>query len=426
MCFEIPSQKRFNFLLNSLLGSHLLGLKSTIDHYMPLSSITIQSRVSFDTEELDQYYTQDSKLEAIMERSYIIDYIKPISILIKLGVQPDTNDWGFAENLKKYINGTLNLDNPSLFLLDGFLYGKGLEKQEQNSNFLQIITKLNETTNTQGFFNGGVLNAMSLTTQEKENAIKEFDKLYQAHHERVATYIKNLTLQNKSNIKKSREFLNSIFIKNVPSKEFEIEFQEEIEEPNSYKIKTKRNHYKKHNKNRKHTFQQAIPKTNEPQALIVDTSSLENIVPEIITIEPTEKNVLTGKEEMIETTIFVDPIPSVQTQLFTNKEEKKTSTNIVNHKKSSILSNLLDTTTSPFTILYSKALNAMSDIDIVEVQSKRKGDYRKFIRYDTNGKIIGKIFAYKPATPTLGHELMKIYRTFIQQQLKDRVDIQLN
>lgn len=107
------------------------------------------------------------------------------------------------------------------------------------------------------------------------------------------------------------------------------------------------------------------------------------------------------------------------------KEEKKENlwNNLINNASRKILLDLLEPTTSPFTINYTQSLNAMDKIGIRECPSTRKGDFRKLVRRDSSGNIIGKIFAYSPATSTLGYELMKIYRTFIEEQLNDRQDL---
>ncbi len=73
----------------------------------------------------------------------------------------------------------------------------------------------------------------------------------------------------------------------------------------------------------------------------------------------------------------------------------KIKNTIVNNKARKVLSDILDSKSRPFIISYTQALNAMSKIGILELQPKRKGDFRKLVRQDSQKNIISKVFAYR-------------------------------
>ena len=108
------------------------------------------------------------------------------------------------------------------------------------------------------------------------------------------------------------------------------------------------------------------------------------------------------------------------------KEPKQPRTReTLNSASDKILSALRDPRTSPFTIGYVPALNALSKIGIMELKSKRHGDYRKFVRLDANNRVIAKLFSYVPATSKVGHEWMNNVRPFIEAQIQERPDLNI-
>jgi len=449
---DSPKPETLTRFLDSLLGSHLLGLKSTIEGYMPIAGETSCSHVSLKKDEIDTYYTQDSRLDALAEIYYIVNYIRPIAILIKVGQQPDDKDWGFAKNLQQYINGTLTLDDPSVFLLDGFLYQKGLEKAGSSLVLLKRMAKMNGTMNTEGILDGNV-EVESLLPKEKTEAIEEYNVLYQLHRDRVEVYIKNLEPQNFNNIKKSRTFLEATLTENS-----KLSLVPEIITTQLESVKPRKKRKKRKKKREQSSQQQqrqnvvpnvtsqtipvvvfhkeetiinaiSIPTPQLTEQLEVDTQSVLQPL-----VENLQEKPLIQESAPLCTTLHLmpEPLPSPpstettsSTQIRVIKEKKKENTqgNRINNRSRNILTAILDTQSSPFTISYTQALNAMSKIGITELPPKRKGDFRKLVRRDSNEEIIGKVFAYSPATSTLGKELMSIYRVFIQEQLEDRLDI---
>lgn len=117
------------------------------------------------------YYTQDSRLAALSQLYYIVDYMRPINILIKAGFQPRALEWSFAEKMQQYVTGKISLKDPSVFLVDGFLYHKGIKKAQKSLSLLSLVTKLNERTNTGGALNGN-LDVAPLSQQEKRKQYK--------------------------------------------------------------------------------------------------------------------------------------------------------------------------------------------------------------------------------------------------------------
>lgn len=442
---DSQSTQTLQLLLDSILGSHLLGLKTTVDKYVSSSGINYYSHASFKKDEFDKYYTQDLRLNLLAEIYYIVDYIHPISTLMKLGLIPDALDWSFAENLKKYINGSLTLDDPSMFLLDGFLYKKGIEKANKSLAMLKKLAYMNSSMDTGGTFEGGMIEVQALLDSEKQSAMDEYAMLYQTHRNRVKSYIQSLTFQNINNIKKSKTFLEFILGENSQFSSAPILITTET----SSKLdlgKPQKNH-KKRNKKKKHLATPVQRQTELSSEKVIIAPSPVVEIPNRISPQSIEMVAQLHEDTQIassitenyqETKVLHDndttsvieplqlhPVPKPKYQAVIKVDEKNNGRKTINNKSRSILINILDLKTSPFTISYAQALNAMSKIDILEIQPKRKGDFRKLVRLDANGDVIAKVFAYRPATSTLGNELMKIYRIFINQQLNDRNDIDL-
>ena len=448
-------------LLDSLLSSHLLSLDGTLKAYIPHETVSaLYSHISLKEEEINAYYTQDSRLDSLNQIYYISDFIRPIHILIKEGLQPDARDWGFCESLQKYIHGKLTLDEPTDFLVDGFLYQKGMEKIKGSKGLTDGLAKLSGMVNFGGIISGDSIKVESLSLDEKMAAIKKYGELYQAHRKRVKDYIDKE--KNHGNIAKSREFLETILketseYSTVPL----ITMAQPEEEKHTFSQQKKRNQKRPSKKTQqentasKEVNQKLSTMTPKREIASIATSTTStttttstnqiatplNIDAEstsLLTKEASQEKLLEQKDVLLPNVNITTPSvagslkikqPSENTtsstQLPLVKKEKKENTrnNLINTTSRKILLNILEATTSPFTINYVQALNAMDKIDIRECPSTRKGDYRKLVRMDSNGNIIGKIFAYSPATSTLGYELMKIYRTFIEAQLNDRQDL---
>lgn len=213
LCDEYIDTQNHNMatcLLDSLLASHLLNLKSTIDLYMPSEKETASSHVSLKQDEIEKYYTQDSRLAALSQLYYIVDYVRPIDILIKAGLQPEAIEWDFAGKIQQYVKGEVTLNDPGTFLIDGFLYQKGMEKAKKSLSMLKLMAMLNGKMDT-----GGVLNAdidvAPLLPKEKEEANSYYNILYKIHRSRVELYISQVKKDKEKleKIRKSTQFLNT-------------------------------------------------------------------------------------------------------------------------------------------------------------------------------------------------------------------------
>ncbi|WP_032112773.1 hypothetical protein [Candidatus Paracaedibacter symbiosus] len=475
-------------LLDSLLVSHLLNLKPTLEAYMPSKGGTAYSHISLKKEEIDTYYTQDSRLAALSQLYYIIDYVRPIDILIKAGLQPEAKEWDFAEKVQQYVKQELTLEDPSIFLMDGFLYQRGIEKAEKSTPLLQLIATLNGQVNTGGVLRGEI-EVKSLLPNEKEEAKKYYNLLYKLHRSRVESYIKEAQRDKLEKINRSRDFLNAALRGESeytsPQSNSEIISSERMQ-PKKKKKKKKTIHQQKRSQQKSMIsllpgeseegptvdnkralgagstsetsgIASAFLPIEEFKALSVsplsppskeETSDNIQILKAKLTIETSEaEHPFQPLEESISkkshslsipgdsTSFIAQPkqpnlkiigrAPSLRapTKSETLQKAQGSTLSIKNGKHLAALIALRNPAEKPFTILYLKALNAMSKIGISELPPKKGGDFRKLVRYDSQGNVIGRIAAYKPATPTLGRELMKIYRDFINAQLEERPDL---
>lgn len=424
--------KILSALLDSLLQSHLFGLRNTVEAFMPLTGSNRFSHISLKQEELDIHYTQDSRLHGLSELYYIVDYIHPLALLLKLGLQPDKKDWGFCDNLQKYIKGSITLEDPSLFLIDGYLYHKGIEKAGKSSALLSVFETLNSTTDTGGVLDSDMIQIEPLTDDEKGQAIVEYTQRLQLHQERVRVYIKNLTEKNRENINKSKAFIEHVLLGELT---YTTKSTITIASPTSPSdLEFEKRKKKRHKKKKKGPAQRTSSTITSPLST-TSTETTEMATPETPMLNT---GVIVEKDEDLEEeqeTVTEVKLPSSETSSKPQKQQKQPlkpkkgndgPKDFINNRHNVILRELLDPTTKPFTIDYTKALNAMSKVGITELKSKRKGDFRKLVRRDSNDNVIGKVFAYKPATSMLGNELMKIYRAFIEQQKKDRTDLNFN
>lgn len=467
---EAQNQEKITYLLDSLISSHLLNLNPTINNYMPAKETNIYSHISLKKDEINSYYTQDSRLAALSQLYYIIDYVRPIDILIKAGVQPEAKEWEFAETVQQYVKGNITLDDPSVFLIDGFLYHKGIEKAKSSLAALHAISTLNRHINT-----GGVLDAdvevEPLLTTEKEKAKKHYNVLYNLHRSRVDSHIRGLRKEDHVKLLKSASFLDSAL-----SGESEYAISEKKEEdvistkPPRQKGEKKRSRHNKKNKSHPHAQQKSelsrlpqsieentlsnnktltlspvspTPKIDSKEQLSLEDLHVSDAAPisqektaEVqLNINNRQEEVMTPQKDSIiaspkfllpknDNNVIAKQPPTISTLV--PKKEIKEATTLRKGKHWATLEALTNLTEKPFTISYVEALNAMSKIDIVELPPKKGGDFRKLVRYDAHGKISGRIASYKPATSTIGRELMKIYRHFIAQQLEDRHDFNLS
>lgn len=444
-------------LLDSLLTSHLLNLKPTIDAYMPSSNATAYSHVSLKQNEIDTYYTQDSRLAALSQIYYIVDYVRPIDILIKAGLQPTTLEWGFAEKLQQYVKGEATLDDPSAFLIDGYLYQKGIEKNPTSQLIIQLMTQLNETTNTGGVLDMAIEPA-PLLPDEKEKAIEYYNVLHKIHRSRVESYISDVKSdKNKlEKIRKSAEFLNTALRSKseyaLALPEGEIKGLENKQPPKKKKKRNKKSKSHQQQTSLQTRMQPLLPKTEDTTIAdekTIDTMTEVNALGSKLTPLPAQesktiqplplpkiseetivepKQVLETQPSIIEPKIFPNQaspqrksttlaLPASMKQTPLQQRQQRTLTQ-KKGKHWEILDALCDPTTKPFTISYIEAINAMSKIGITELSPKGGGDFRKLVRHASDGKaILGRIAAYRPATSTLGRELTKIYREFIKAQL---------
>ncbi|MBA4750223.1 MAG: hypothetical protein H2057_06360 [Alphaproteobacteria bacterium] len=303
--------------------------------------------------------------------------------------------------------------------------------------------------------------ALPLTQKEKKQARAEFSGLFQAHQKRVKDYIQALSVQERQNIEKSKLFLYESLGEGTVFSPVSLSVQEtnalekELINPGSKRKKggKKNNHNVKNTATVSPSIQKPVlgaPERDPPKLSDETTTttpmaslSLSNALPvqeqHVAIPEKTEPLPEPEKTLVIaqaETSRFV-PQKSVKTHqvakstrskgvvypVFKEKDEVRARTTM-NTASAKVLQSLLDPTTSPFTIGYKEALIAMSKIGIAELQSKRKGDFRKLVRVSADGVVIGRVFAYCPATSTLGYELMRTYRDFIKDQLNDRPELE--
>jgi hypothetical protein len=527
-------------LFNSLLGTHLFNLTNLVDNYLLISNENPEYYRSLNFDDINAYYTQDFRLRALYDLYYLDEYIPSIKMLFNLGIQPVEKYWSFAENTKKSIGGSLTLDEPSEFLLDGFLFKKGLEKAGRSfEKFQSLVQSSLTTTHVGGGFDGNTIKVETLSELEKQNARKEYNQLFQAHRKRVESYIKKLTKKDFINIKKSKDFLEAALQKESPLDLTTSSITTITPKPNLKKHKKKSNGENKSltqmDSGKSLPLQEdkvpiesiqtvkpleikdespSLPRKVSPQdnktidtpisspvsSTPIQQGEIKKISPRVrinsninsnsetilnimptseldLEIKPRKKRNRRNKfltqeqekhSELPQIMDDVKPLPvqedrvpleSIQTEKSLEikdespslsrkvspqehkinsitspinfnytKEFKIKEENVrinINNKSTNILNKILDSISRPFTINYVQALNAMSKIGISELPPKRKGDFRKLVRKDSVDVILGTVFAYCPTTPTLGHELMKIYRAFIQQQLKDRTDIDL-
>src|SRR3989338_73577 len=402
-------------LLDILLRSHLLNLYPTIETYMSSRENNL-SHVSLKKEEIDIYYTQDSRLAALSQLYYIVDYVRPIDILIQAGLQPKAEHWDFSEKVQKYVKRELTLGDPSIFLIDGFLFQKGIEKSKTSVKLLEIFKKTNSGISTSGTLRKNIeFSLLSLTEKEKERTI--YDELYKVYRIRVESYIKRFKQEKFENVQKSNEFFNGklslVSQYTAPPYSLEKEKKKPIKKGRNKKTTPIRIKEEKSNEN----FDVNIKKIIEP-------TDVEFMSPNLFQI-PNECS-----DSKVKSTLHLQIIEdkrtlSKPTKSGTLVKQKDENRPIMSGKHIETLKSLLSKSHKPFTISYREALNAMSKVIIVELPPKKGGDFRKLVLYDSEKNIIGRVASYKPATSSLGIELMKIYRDFIKEQVEERKDLNL-
>ncbi len=457
--------KQLQRITNSFLGSHLFGVRCLVDRYL-VKTQSLDAALSFKRDEINQHYTQDRRIPSLSELHYIEDYLRLIGTMMKIGLAKEDKDWAFAEKVQLYLEKKLTLDDPSAFLQDGYFYHKGRQKSETSDLYAGILGQLIEYTDMSAAVNS-IGDAVPLTQKEKKEARAEFAELFQAHQKRVKDHIQALSVQERQNIQKSKVFLYQSLGENTAFAPVSLSIQETKaleKELVTHKPMKKKRGKKKNNHNGKNAAE--VPQTDQKPALQAPERDLPKLSDETTTTtttttttmtSPSLSNALPVQKQFVAIPANTQPLPEAEKTLvtaqaepdlltapqksvklhqaenatrskgvayppFKEKEEAKTRATM-NTASAKVLESLLDPTTSPFTIGYQEALTAMSKLGITELQPKRKGDFRKLVRRDANDVVIGRVFAYCPATSTLGFELMRTYRDFIKDQLTDRPEL---
>lgn len=133
------------------------------------------SRLSLKEDGLNLYYTQDTRLDGLSELYYISDFLNPIRTLLKTGLKPERkNGVSIEETLQKFVEGAVTLEDPAVFLLDGFLYNKGIVKAKASSGFLSALTFINSHVEFGGTISPDAIELESfLLPHEKKTAMVE-------------------------------------------------------------------------------------------------------------------------------------------------------------------------------------------------------------------------------------------------------------